>query len=135
MMSGIWQAALASSTAVRIPLFSGERVSSRFLILPLIFVMIAGVAALQRWIKNRPYPAGNVLLTTLLIPTAFFLAKHLNAWKVTEAAAVYPKMEVDLALKTVANHPDSPYTTGLMIGAAISALSGILILIRAKKSR
>ena len=119
----------------RIPLFSGERVSSRFLILPLIFVMIAGVAALQRWIKNRPFPAGNVLLTALLIPTAFFMGKHLNAWKVTEAAAVYPKMEVDLALKTVANHPDSPYTTGLMIGAAISVLSGILILIRAKKSR
>ncbi len=120
---------------LRIPLFSGERVSSRFLIVPLIFVMIAGVAAMQRWMKNRPFPAGNVLLTALLIPTAFFLGKHLNAWKVTEAAKVYPKMEVDLALKTVANHPDSQYTTGLLIGAVISVLSGLLILIRAKKSR
>ena len=44
-------------------------------------------------------------------------------------------MNVDLALKTVANHPDKPYTTGLVIGAVITVLSGILILLRAKKSR
>ena len=119
----------------RIPLFSGERVSSRFLILPLIFVMIAGLAALQRWIKDRPFPAGNLLLTAALIPTAIFLWKHLETWKVTEAAKVYPKMDVDLALKIVANHPDRPYTTGLLIGAVITVLSGILILYRAKKSR
>lgn len=119
----------------RIPLFSGERVSSRFLILPLIFVMIAGVAALQQRIGEKPFSPGKLLLTAALIPSAVLFIKHLNTWKVTEAAKVYPKMNVDLALKTVANHPDKPYTTGLVIGAAITVLSGILILLRAKKSR
>lgn len=119
----------------RIPLFSGERVSSRFLILPFLFVLIAGMAALQRQIEKRPFPFGNVLLTAALIPSAILLGMHLNTWKVTEAAMVYPKMDVDLALKTVANHPDRPYTTGLLIGAVITVLSGILILFRAKKSR
>ena len=119
----------------RIPLFSGERVSSRFLILPLIFVMIAGVAALQQRIGEKPFSPGKLLLTAALIPSAVLFIKHLNTWKVTEAAKVYPKMNVDLALKTVANHPDKPYTTGLVIGAVITVLSGILILLRAKKSR
>ena len=119
----------------RIPLFSGERVSSRFLILPFLFVLIAGMAALQQRIESRRLPIGNVLLSAALIPSTILLWKHLDTWKVTEAAEVYPKMNVDLSLKIVANHPDSQYTTGLLIGAVITVLSGLLILIRAKKSR
>ena len=81
------------------------------------------------------FSPGNILLTVALIPSVILFGKHLDTWKVTEAAKVYPKMDVDLALKTVANHPDRPYTTGLLIGAAVTVLSGVLILFRAKKNR
>lgn len=120
----------------RIPLFTGERISSRFLILPFIFVLAAGMTALQRLIHNRSIRFGNVLLTALLIPCGIFLFMHLNTWKVTEAVKYFPYTYTDLSIKTVANHPDQPYTTGLLIGAIISTISGILIVFRAwKKNR
>ena len=127
-----WQNCYQLMRFFRIPLFSGERVSSRFLILPVIFVLIAGMAALQRLIRGKA--ALNMLLTAAMIPAVVFLGKHLSTWKVTEAAKAYPKMNVDLALKTVANHPDQPYTTGLLIGLGITLVSGAVILWRAKRS-
>ena len=120
----------------RIPLFSGERVSSRFLILPLLFVLTAGTAALQRQLRGRKVngPA-NLLLTAGLVPAAFFLWKHLKSWTVLEASRAFPLTPVDLSIKTVANHPDQPYTTGLLIGAVITLVSAILIILRAAKVR
>ncbi len=118
----------------RIPLFSGERVSSRFLIMSFIFVLIAGMASLQRMIRGKGNSAVSFLLTAGLVPTAVFLWKHLNAWKVTESAEAFPKITVDLSLKTVANHPDRPYTLGLTVGLLITLLSAAVILYRAEKS-
>ncbi|MBQ6509881.1 MAG: hypothetical protein IJI07_10450 [Flexilinea sp.] len=120
----------------RIPLFSGERVSSRFLILPFIFILIAGAAALQRFLERRTFRTGGYMLLSLaVIPLTAGIGKHLDRWKVTEAVKGFPYTYTDLSIKIVANHPDRPYTTGLLIGAAVSVLSGILILVRAKKSR
>lgn len=115
----------------RIPLFSGERVSSRFLILPFFFVLTAGTAALQRAVRKKLPRAGNAAAAAALIPAGYFLWKHLDAWKVTESAAAFPKMDVDLALKTVANHPDRLYTTGLIIGAVITVLTAAVLIKRA----
>ncbi len=128
-----WRSCYMILRYFRIPLFSGERVSSRFLILPFIFVLIAGFAAIQRYIGKKSLRIGNIILTAALIPSAVFLWKHLNTWKITEAAKAFPKMDVDLSLKTVANHPDRPYTTGLLVGASITVLSAAVILYRARR--
>ena len=114
----------------RIPLFSGERVSSRFLILPLFFMLVAGMAALQQWMrKKRISGLGNVLLCAGLVPAVMVLWMHLDQWKVTEAAEAFPEIPVDLSLKTVANHPDRPYTTALLIGCAVSLITAAVLLI------
>ena len=121
---------------LRIPLFSGERVSSRFLILPFIFILIAGTAALQRFLERKSFRTGGyIVLSLAVIPLTAEIGKHLDRWKVTEAVKGFPYTYTDLSIKTVANHPDRPYTTGLLIGAVVIVLSGILILLRAKKSR
>lgn len=113
----------------RIPLFSGERVSSRFLLLPLLFVLIAGTAALQQWLKGKKIERGlNLAMTIGLIPALAELGIHLNIWKVTEAFQAFPYTRTDLTIKTVANHPDQPYTTGLLIGAVVSLISAAIII-------
>ena len=116
----------------RIPLFSGERVSSRFLLLPFLFVLIAGVCALQRFSagKSVSKPAGAVFAIGL-IPAGFELWRHLNVWKVTEAVKGFPYTYTDLSIKVVANHPDRPYTTGLLIGLIITLLTGAFLIFRA----
>ena len=119
----------------RIPLFSGERVSSRFLFLPFFFILTAGAAALQHWLKNKRFRnKGNILLTAALLPAVIELGMHLNAWKVTETVKGFPYTYTDLSIKIVANHPDQPYTTGLLVGAIISAVSAALLLFRAIKA-
>ena len=121
---------------LRIPLFSGERVSSRFLILPFIFILIAGTAALQRFLERKSFRTGGyIVLSLAVIPLTAEIGKHLDRWKDTETVKGFPYTYTDLSIKTVANHPDRPYTTGLLIGAVVTVLSGILILLRAKKSR
>ena len=117
-----------------IPLFSGERVSSRFLLLPFLFVLTAGTAALQQWLKGKRIEKGlNLAMCLGLIPALAELWIHLNTWKVTEAFQAFPYTHTDLTIKIVANHPDQPYTTGLLIGAAVSIISGILIIFRVWK--
>ena len=117
---------------LHIPLFSGERVSSRFLLLPVLFVLIAGTAALQQWLKDKGIKkAANTVMAILLIPVLVELWLHLNTWKVTEAFKAFPYTATDLSIKTVANHPDQPYTTGLLAGAAVSLISAVFLIIRA----
>ncbi len=115
----------------RIPLFSSERVSSRFLILPFVFILFIGLAALQRKLKRLK--ALNALFALALIPAAYELRQHLEAWKVTAAFDAFPYTHTDLAIKTVANHPDAPYTTGLAIGLAVTLLSAAVLVWRAKR--
>ena len=119
----------------RIPLFFGERISSRFLFLPFFFIVIAGISALQRFLNAKAYrTAGNILLGLLIIPAGVLLWNHLQAWRVMEAVKSFPYTYTDLSLKTVANHPDRPYTTGLLIGFAVTAATAVLLILRAKKS-
>lgn len=120
----------------RIPLFSGERVSSRFLFLPFFIMLTAGTAALQQWLKEKPFrKKGNIVLSAALIPAVIELMLHLNTWKVTEAVNGFPYTYTDLSIKVVANHPDQPYTTGLLIGLIISVVSAVILLIRAYKQQ
>ena len=116
----------------RIPLFSGERVSSRFLLLPFLFILITGICALQRFIREKQFSAaGNILFTLLLVPAVFELWKHLNTWKVTEAVKGFPYTYTDLSIKVVANHPDRPYTTALLAGLIITLLTAVVLILRA----
>ena len=115
----------------RIPLFSGERVSSRFLLLPFLFILIAGTAALQQWLKGKKVQkTANTVLTIGLMPSLAELWMHLNTWKVTDAFKAFPYTHTDLTIKTVANHPDQPYTTGLLIGTIITILTVIVLIFR-----
>lgn len=119
----------------RIPLFSGERVSSRFLLLPFVFLLITGVCALQRFLSGKFYGKwGNLLLLLGLVPVSYELWRHLNVWKVTEAVRGFPYTYTDLSIKVVANHPDKPYVTGLLAGFLITLLTAVYILFRMKKN-
>ena len=118
----------------RIPLFSGERVSSRFLLLPFVFILIAGIAALQTFLSEKQYSKWvNLFLTVGTIPACLELWKHLSAWKVTEAVKGFPYTYTDLSIKVVANHPDQPYTIGLTAGAAITVLTAAFLILQYRK--
>jgi len=108
----------------QIPLFSGERVSARFLILPVVFLMVMACIALQSSLQERRFHLlKNALASVLLLILIAELWRHLNTWKVLNSVNAFPYTYTNLAIKVVSNHDDPLYTNGLLIGALLSGIS------------
>lgn len=108
----------------QIPLFSGERVSARFLILPVVFLIVMACTALQNNLQIRKFHRLKILLSSLLLVILIMeLWNHISAWKVLNSVKAFPYTYTNLAIKVVSNHDDPLYTNGLIIGALISGIS------------
>ena len=120
-----------------IPMLTGERVTSRFLILPLVFLFIMGVVHFQRWLDTRQPGAGiQALLLGLLLVLANDMLQHMELWKVTQLDTLFPLAPaLTPELWVVANHPDPPYFLALAVGACISLLSIIYLIFKALRSQ
>ncbi|MFQ5922482.1 MAG: hypothetical protein ACE5M4_06525 [Anaerolineales bacterium] len=121
-----------------IPLLFAERVTSRFFILPLLFVLLFAAIALDRWLRNQRLGPGKwMLLSFGLLVIALDLWQHSRLWRLTEARhafeIVYPNLTV-----AINNHADPVYLAALAAGAAITVValiySGWLILRRSGRA-
>ncbi len=105
---------------LRIPLFTGERVSSRLLILPLVFGMALAALVAQRWLE-----AGNLRRgwrPLMLVPILLLindLEQHRELWKVTNLDTLFPLPGASQVLH-VANRSDTPYILLLIVGLLLS---------------
>jgi hypothetical protein len=115
-----------------IPLLFAERVTSRFFILPLLFVLLFAVIALDRWLRDQQLgPGKRMLLSFGLLIIALDLWQHSRLWRLAEARhafeIIYPTLRV-----AINNHADPAYFAALAAGAAITVValiySGWLIL-------
>ncbi len=113
-----------------IPILNSERVTSRFIIMPLLALLFIALPAVQerlnRWVKNWRYKTILLILAAWL---GYDLLRHTLAWQVTEAAKAFPFTAVDLSIKTVANHPDPAYTNLILIGGIASLLTALFLII------
>ena len=114
--------------STQIPLFSGERVSTRFLIIPVLFLIIFACTALQDRLRERNFNLLDITFSSVfLLILLAELWSHLETWKVMNSVHAFPYTYTDLAIKTVSNHPDPVYTNGLLAGLAITTLSAITL--------
>lgn len=112
-----------------IPLLSGERVSSRIVIIPFILVLFMAVIYYQRaLISSRLSRVFQLASIILMLVTVNDLWQHMRAWRVTTAVKSFRYTPVDLTIKVVGNHPDSPYFWMIAIGAFISLATGIFLI-------
>jgi hypothetical protein len=120
-----------------IPLLNGERAPSRFLILPLVFLIILGAAQFQLWLNERKLSvAVQALLLALSLIMLADVAQHMESWKVIHLDTLFTSTPPDLAQWVVNNHADPSYTLILAIGMAVSVLSvGFLVLLSAKTKK
>jgi hypothetical protein len=119
-----------------IPLLNGERVSSRIISLPFVFLLILAAIEFQRWLDGHRQPLALRLAALLLLGIQISdMWLYIKLWQVSNVYPNYPQVPVDLAAKVVANHPDPVYTNILWIGAAVSlvTLIGLVILAFKKK--
>ncbi len=107
-----------------IPLLSSQRVSSRFFIFALLFLLVLAGIHLQRLIAagKVSHVARMGLLGGLLI-LVNDLWQHEKLWRVAHLPDMFNARDVNLSLAYVANHPDLPYATALIAGALVSLLA------------
>jgi hypothetical protein len=122
-----------------VPLLTGERVSARMVLMPLVFLLVMGAVEFQRWISGagsdresgnpRAYALHLAGLGALLV-LAHDLWQHIKLWQVTNVFQVSDYTPRDLSLITISNHADPIYTTILTVGAVLTLLGivGMLLL-------
>jgi hypothetical protein len=123
-----------------IPPFTGERVTSRMLILPLMFVLTLSVIYLPREFANRQLAPWMQLLGIGFAGLLFHdLHQHLQAWRIRYLDAMvdlFPKVNFDPTQHSLANHPDPTYTAMLAGGAIIALITlGFLVAMSFRKSQ
>jgi hypothetical protein len=115
-----------------IPLLSGERVSSRMLIVPIVFLLPQAALRMQRVLEDSPR---RRLLTTLAVAAAVAIAAgllaHSHAWSlpVLERSWPAPPHARDLGLAVLdardlaPTSKDASYLWSVRISAAVSAIA------------
>ncbi len=107
-----------------IPLLSSQRVSSRFFIFAMLFLLVLAGIHLQRLIESgRVSRWARLGLVGALPVLANDLWQHEKLWRVAHLPDIFNARDVNLSLAYVANHPDPPYAAALIIGLAISLLT------------
>jgi len=121
---------------LHIPLFTGERVSSRLLILPLVISAALAALAAQRWLDSGRVPRfGRIGWAALLVLLINDLEQHRELWKVIHLDTVFP-FHAEPQVLTVANHADPTYAAALWVGLALSLLTlGGLIYLNRRRVR
>ncbi len=117
---------------LRIPPFTGERVTSRMLILPLMFVLALAVIFLQRELDRRKLPFWGQILALAAGYLVFHdLYQHMQAWRIRYLDAMvnlFPKVAFDPAQHNLLVRSDPTYTA-MLVGGSVVAILALFFLV------
>ncbi len=119
-----------------IPLLDSERVSSRFIILPLVVLIILTSANLQVFLNRlgKRNIAERILFLALLILLLHDLIQHSRFWSVDQMYDLFPSTPVNINAM-VTHLPDPPYFRALLVGAAGTCLTLITLIFLTLRER
>lgn len=102
-----------------IPLLNVEGVTSRFLIIPLLIVLVISAIRMQRILEGvRLTAALAVLLIGGLLQTGCCLAEHSWVWRIKAADEA-----TEPAIRLIAESPDRFYVASIWVSAGVSLLA------------
>ena len=118
-----------------IPLVNAVRVSTRMMVLVLVFVLILAAIHFQRWLGERNLDwRERLAVIGVLALGGYEIGLHFALWSMTSAAKAFARTPADLSLQVAANHPDPAYTTMLAVGAGIALLAaGFLVVASSRR--
>jgi len=116
--------------AIPFPLLQGERVSSRIIGVPLVFLLMVAVFYFQKWLNGRkhtfPVYVGIAGLFSWMIHD---LRENSDLWSLEKVALTEDSTQLDFShMNLVVNHPDPVYFTVFYIGLAITLISMAVLL-------
>jgi hypothetical protein len=123
-----------------LPLLSAQRVSSRFLVLPLVFLTILAAARLEQWLRE----VHPVLSRVALVAVALFAASlgtHSAVWRVSRLEQILPARRGNLEM-SIAPREDVPdgrmeqaYRATVPLAAALSLGTLVALGLRLRRLR
>ena len=119
-------------TMLPIPLFNAERVSTRFLLLTLMFLILISADQLEKFLrKYKPGIGGKLSASGLVVILIHDLLQHARLWRVENMSQIFTSTPVDISAE-VLSVQDPVYTGALLAGfcVALLASSVLLFLIR-----
>jgi hypothetical protein len=118
-----------------IPLLSGERVSSRLIAVPLTVVIVISAIYFQKWLDERSLSRTAKIGALVLSGGMFYELKyHATIWN---AQALYRGASYHWQFDRIylGNHYDPPYITILIVGLALTVLTGVFLTVMARRER
>jgi hypothetical protein len=109
-----------------LPLFSSERISSRFLILPVVLLMVFAAVSLQSMLERRKvHPLAWLLMAGGLVQMALACLQHSYRWRLEAIEAIQRPAAV---ASRILPQSDPTYEQVFAVSAAISmaALFGVI---------
>ncbi len=119
-----------------IPLTDSERISSRFFILPLVFLIVLGSIHLQDHLTKqgtRPLTQ-SIFLLGLLALLLHDLFQHTRLWRVRNLYTLFASTPVDIRAN-VLMHPDPPYINALIVGSLVSLMTSVILVVLVLRQR
>jgi hypothetical protein len=105
--------------ALPLPLFNSERAASRFIIIPVVLLMVIATIRLQRLLEKKASLKVNVLLIAALLQTLFCLAMHSYHWRLAPLEREFQWKQVDLQVSIIDQY-DPVYKAAVSGSAAVS---------------
>jgi hypothetical protein len=128
----------APFNALPIPLVSAERVSSRFLLLPLLFTAVLAAERMEAWLRERRGPLRPALGLAGAVLLALSLGAHSRLWRLESLEGMLParKGRLEISIASLP-HPlgahDLAYVRTVQGSALLSA--GVLVLLAIRLRR
>ncbi len=109
-------------TELPIPL--GERVTTRFIVLPLLFLCTIAVVKFDRWLKERNISTAVwLVIGTYLLIMVFELWQHFKVWQLTNMFTLFEEGRFVPSIWYVDNYRDIYYTGAILVGAVGSIVT------------
>ncbi len=122
-------------TMLPIPLAATERVSSRFIIVPVVILIVLAGIALERFLRSRKWGLGTRMATLLILGlTAHDLMQHARLWRVENMDLLFPSTPVDIRA-VVIPQSDPLYVGALLIGMGVSVLTLVFLMVMCRREQ
>jgi hypothetical protein len=117
-------------TYLPLPIFTGERVAARIIILPFLTVLVLASIQCQRWLDGRPGLVLRWLCVAGLALEVNDLAINFQVWRTSNSARLFSPKNFDPTRWYIANnYQDTPYLNALAVGLLLSLLSLVALII------
>jgi hypothetical protein len=106
-----------------------ERVSSRFFYIPLILLIVIAGDSFNRWWSNHAHSSQRwLILVCAEVILLHDLVQHARLWRVARLQTIFEPINIPL-IGQVVSRSDQPYITALVMGASVSTLCLILLIV------